>query len=429
MRHTSLAPLAVLSLLAAVACDPGGSDEESGAAPNDTDGGDDAPATSNGSGEDDTTGGDDVVDDSGEGGSEDAGSTGEPETTGGGEFSWREGAGPCGGSITNAMWFDDRMNGFIGCGENASGEGLFTTIDGGATWDDNVRFKEVRIMDIRRGPDGVLYGAGIHQLDDYAVWSFDESGANIDSEGLYTSSNNAFLAVNQAENAAITEDGQMLIDSLTGTTAAYRAAGGEFVEVDSLSEDLLDDPDASGYQVRRIKALDNRFYAVGSVINDPARVHLPSQLDGATHHFHTVLLQPDTRDGELLDMHIWDAQRMIVAGFDQSERFPLIYRVDGGDPYSGDSWEQIELLDFGIEYEGGIEGISVSGDTVVAVGEKVPTSSGGFIVISQDAGVTWEDVAPEELGKLPTLSRVKLFESGEMVLAGGGGSMLFYDAQ
>ncbi len=424
MRKTPLMYLTAFGMLTAVACDPTAGDGESGN-PASTDDG--APATSDGDGQteggDDTGSGDDTSGGPGDTGPADE--TGDDET-GGGTLVWQEGAGPCGGSITNAMWFDDRMNGFIGCGENANGEGLYTTVDGGVTWDDNVRFKEVRIMDIRRGDDGVLYGAGIHQLDEYPVWAFDESGATIDAEGLYTASNNAFLAVNQAENAAITTDGQMLIDSLTGTTAAYRAAGGEFEEVASLGEDLLTDPDALGYQVRRIKDLDNRFFAVGSLINNPARVHLPSQLDGATHHFHTVLLQPDTRDGELVDMHVWDDQRMIVVGFDQSERFPLIYRVDGGDPYERDSWEHVELLDHGIEFEGGIEGISVVGDTIIAVGEKVPTAAGGFILRSEDAGKSWSDITPTDLGKVSPLSRVKLFDDGEIVAAGGGGAMLMY---
>jgi len=408
--------LAVLGLTLCAACDLAPTEDEGGQVGTD----DGAPATTSG-GDESTSGGADDGDDSGSSGGTD---TGGPT----GPLAWSEGVGPCGGSQTNAMWFDDRMTGFIGCGENAVGEGLYTTVDGGITWDDNVKFKEVRVMDIRRGADGVLYGAGIHQLDDYPIWSFDESGGALDAQGLYTASNNAFLAVNQAENAAVTADGQMLIDSLTGTTAAYMAAGGEFEELASLGEALLEDPEAGSFQVRRIKDFDNQFYAVGSLINDPARVHLPSKLKGATYHFQSVLLQPDTRDGELVDMHVWDDQHMIVAGYDQSERFPLIYLIDGADPYDSANWQHIELLDSGIEFEGGIRGLSVVGDTIVAVGDKVPTSAGGFVVRSEDGGVTWEDITPTEFGKVSPLYRVKLFDDGEMVVVGGG-EMFFYTAQ
>ncbi len=420
MTRLSIAPLAALFLL--TACDPveeepmtttqsGTSGAETGDAQTD------GPAstgetTTVTTGESETSGADSST------GADD---TGEP----GGPFAWSEIAGPCAGSGTNALWFDDRMNGFVGCGENADGEGLYTTIDGGASFEDNLRFNEVRIMDIRRGPDGVLYGAGIHQLDGFPLWSFEEAGM-IGASGLYTPSNSAFTAVNQAENAAITQDGQMLIDSLTGTQAAYRPAGGEFEEVDSLSEDLLGNPDAGSYQVRRIVAHDNRFYAVGSLINDPARVHLPSQLDGATFHFQTVLLQPDTRDGELLDMHVWDSQHIIVAGFDQSERFPLIYLVDGADPYDSANWEKIELFDSGLDYQAGVNDIAVDGDTVVMVGEKIPTAQGGFVIVSEDGGRTFEDITPEGAGPL---SRVWRFENGEMIAAGGGGEMWQYLAE
>lgn len=420
MKRLSIAPLAALFLL--TACDPaeeepmsttngGTSSAETGSA--ETGG----PATTG-----ETTGGEES---SGDTSGADT-STGAEETgQTGGPLAWSEIAGPCGGSGTNALWFDDRMNGFVGCGENADGEGLYTTVDGGATFEDNVRFNEVRVMDIRRGPDGVLYGAGIHQLDGFPLWSFDEGGM-IGATGLYMPSNSAFTAVNQAENAAITEDGQMLIDSLTGTQAAYRPAGGEFEEVDSLSEELLSNPDAGSYQVRRIVANENRFYAVGSLINDPARVHLPSQLDGATFHFQSVLLQPETRDGELLDMHVWDSQHMIVAGHDQSERFPLIYLVDGADPYDSANWEKIELFDSGLDYQAGVNDIHVNGDTVVMVGEKIPTSEGGFVVISEDGGRTFEDISPEDVGPL---SRVWMFDDGEMIAAGGGGEMWQYVAE
>ena len=416
MQRLSIAPLAALFLL--TACDP--AEEETTGTSNggSTSGETTDPSTTDPSTTGETTG--ESAESSG--GNDD--STGGDDTTGGnvGPLSWSETAGPCGGSQTNTLWFDDRMTGFVGCGENAAGEGLFTTTDGALTFEDNVRFNEVRIMDIRRGPDGVLYGAGIHQLDGFPVWSFDEGGM-INSTGLYTPSNSAFLAVNQAENAAITADGQMLIDSLTGTTAAYRSAGGEFEEVPSLGEALLDDPDAGSFQVRRIQAHDNRFYAVGSLINDPARVHLPSQLDGATFHFHTVELQSENRDGELLDMHVWDDQHIIVAGHDQSERYPLIYLVDGADPYDVDNWEKIELFDSGLDYQAGVNDIHVVGDRVVMVGEKIPTAQGGFVIISEDGGRTFEDITPEGAD---ALSAVWMFDNGEMVVGGGGGEMWIY---
>jgi len=406
----------LLLALALPACDPAVDDDGAAADDAATDGGDDGA----------TGGQDDSASSTGDSGGVDESGSGDDESTDTGpvgDQEWSEISGPCFGSGTNALWFDDRDHAFVGCGENADGEGLYTTSDNGATWEDHPKFNEVRIMDIRRGPDGVLRGAGIHQLDGYSVWEIDESGA-LDSVGLYTPGNSAFTSVSQAENVAVTADGQVLIDSLTGSSAAYGSVGGEFEEVCSLGEDAIEDPDnASCYQVRRIVGFDNQFYSVGSLINDPARVHLPSMMPGATYHFTTLELQPETRDGELLDMHVWSESSMIVAGHNQSTRYPLIYVADG-DPYNLDNWTQIELLDFGIEFEGGINDLHVSGDTVIAVGELFPTSSGGFVLISHDRGLTWEDVSPEGLGPA---SASWLFEDGSMAVAGGSGEMWVYE--
>lgn len=409
MKHDVACLLALSLPLFLTACDLGGAESSAGASG--------SSATDDGATDGSTMSAGPT---SADGDSGDSSSGGMVDDTGGGELAWSEIAGPCGGSATNAMWFDDPDHGFAGCGENGDGEGLFVTSDGGLRWQDQSAFNEVRVMDLRRGPDGVLYGAGTDQLDGFSLWSIDESGADLEVVGLYTPSNNAFTAVGQGENAAVTAGGQILVDSLTGTSAAHQPAGGEFEEHYSIGEAAIADPEgAPAFQVRRIVALDEQFFAVGSLINDPARVHLPSQLPGATFHFHTVQLQPDTRDGELLDMHVWSATHMIVAGHDQSERYPLIYVVDG-DPYARDDWQQIELADSGIEYQAGINDIDVVGDTVVAVGEKIPTAAGGFVVLSQDAGLTWEDITPAGAG---ALSAVRVFDDGQMIVGGGSGEM------
>ena len=122
-------------------------------------------------------------------------------------------------------------------------------------------------------------------------------------------------------------------------------------------------------------------------------------------------------------MYAWSSDHIIVAGFDQSERFPLIYLIDGADPYDSDAWEKIELFDSGIDYQAGVNDLHVKGDVVVAVGDKLP-SAGGFVIRSEDGGRTWEDITPPE-GAGP-LSQVWLFEDGAMVAAGGGGEMWRY---
>ena len=342
---------------------------------------------------------------------------------------WARAATPCPGSKTNALWFDDRQTGFAGCGENAEGLGLYATSDGGRTWTALPAFADVRVTDLRRGPDGVLYGAGIHTTGGMSAWRIDEAGAALAPVSLFTPGDSAFTSVRQAENVAVAADGSALVDSLTGTTAACRVAGGDFVEMRSLREEAIADPDATGVQVRRVVAFEGGFYASGSVINEPAQVFLPSRLEGATCHLYALELQPPDQDGELLDLHLWSATRAITVGFDQSKRYPLVYVLDG-DAYDRAAWAKIELADSDVTYQAGINDIDVAGDVVVAAGEKIPTSGGGCLLRSADGGRTWGDITPELGGARPgPLSAVRIFANGDILAAGGGGEAWIFTAE
>jgi hypothetical protein len=358
---------------------------------------------------------------------------------------WEEhaAAAPC---RPNALWFDDRQAGLMGCGDKAQGAGLWTTSDGGESWQSQENFSEIRVNDIRRAPDGLLYGAGQFLADEAPAFSIDEGGPELGASGLYVWGDKASTKVGQAENIVVAADGQVLLDSLTGTTAAYKPAGGDFTELHGLGEEQLTDlvpcveasdcgsgvcktaPEcptqepccgpAPAYQVRSMASLDNQFYACGSLINDPARVRLPSKAPGATFHFETLVLQDENEDGELLDMHLWSETKMIVVGSDQSGSQPLIFVLDG-DPYSRASWSQIHLVDDGIEWDGRAFDVSVAGDRVVVVGEKSPSSKGGFIIASEDRGLTWYDATPDTPeGKIASLEKVWLFEDGDVIAMG-----------
>ncbi len=340
---------------------------------------------------------------------------------------WKVVKGPCPGSETNALWFDNRQIGWVGCGQNAEGHGLYRTTDGGLTWESLDFFSAVRVNDIRRGPDGVLYGAGFHTIEGYSAFKIDESGAP-KPEGLFQPGDNAFAKVAQGENIAVTEDGQMLVDSLTGVPAAYKPVGADFTEYECLGEEAIADPEAPGFQVRRIQAIENKFYATGSLINLPGMVYLPSKLEGATFHMQAVALQNEKEDGEILDMHLWAPDHILVAGIDQSYYRPLIFIADG-DPYVMSNWTRIDVRDSGIDYEAGINGIHVTGDVVVAVGEKVPSALGGFVMISADGGKTWSDITPsDDSGSAGPLSKAWRFPNGDMVIGGGGYEMWIYTA-
>lgn len=347
----------------------------------------------------------------------------------------------------NALWFDQDGAGFLGCGDKTEGHGLWTSSDSGRSWAEVPAFKDLRVNDLRRGPDGVLYGAGQFLAGDSPAFRITEAGGQLGVEALFTWGNSAWTKVAQAENIAVTGDGRVLVDSLTGTTAGYSTPQDGYVELSGLGEESLTDLQAceqdsecgSGvcsqsyecegletccavaetWQLRKILAFDNRFWGCGSVINDPARVRLPSRLPGATCHLQTLQLQEDHEDGELMDMHIWDGEHMIAAGADNTGEHPLIY-VMTGDPYQRESWVKVDLVSQGITWTGAVRSLSVSGDQVVMVGSKWPTTQGGFVILSADRGKTWTDLTPvPESGKPLPFESVWFFPGGEILALGG----------
>lgn len=332
---------------------------------------------------------------------------------------WSKLTQPCGGTKTNAMWFDDRDNGYIGCGENASGTGLFVTTDGGVTWTEELLFQEIRINDITRDAAGNLYATGTDTSGGPEAFMVDESGANRMPIGIYSASNNAFTSVGQGENIAVTDDGQLFIDSLTGTQSAYRDVGeANFTELNTFLSGGL-----PSEQVSRVIAFNNRFWAVGSLINQPGTVYYPSPAPTGNYEMNKIEVQPSNQDGELHDIYLWSETSGLVCGFDQSQRFPLIYSLDG-DPSDINNWTKINLIDSGITYQGGAWKMSVIGDVVVMVGQTFPNNH-GFVVFSADRGLTWSDISPIQDGDFAAnlMTNVRLFPDGTVLAAAEGSEM------
>lgn len=341
---------------------------------------------------------------------------------------WVKAGLPCYSGVSYVALHFDGQVGYGGCGDSSNGAGLFVSKDGGMTWSGSARkFSSVRVVDIRRAPDGKLYGAGKDQLDGNRVFIIDD--ADVDSlklESVFVPmTTSAFKKVERAQNIAVTADGQMFADSVTGTQAAYKPADStEWEELESIGEESLTGEGSGTYQITKVRAFENKFYAIGSLIGDPASIRLPSKNADATYHFQTIRPKPN-RAAELKDFHIWDANNILAVGHDQSERYPLIFLAEG-DPYEVGNWTQIDVFDSGIEYQGGINRIAVKGDRVVAVGEKFPTSQGGFVLMSEDRGKTWTDITPQPTdGKKPKrFWNVWMWDNGSIYAFGEGEAWL-----
>lgn len=61
--------------------------------------------------------------------------------------------------------------------------------------------------------------------------------------------------------------------------------------------------------------------------------------------------------------------------------------------------------------------MNAKGTTVLAVGDKFPTSKGGFVILSKDGGETWTDLTP--MSKIGAMSEVWLFDDGTAFIGAG----------
>lgn len=372
-----------------------------------TDAGDDAAAPTGADGDDadgddvdgDDAGGDDTGD------ADDAATPPEPESK-----EWTALIGPCSEFGTSALWFDGPSIGFAGCGVEPTG--LFTTVDGGSTWTANPDFEGVFINDIHRGPDGVLCGTGMSP-DGAPIFEIAE-GASLT---LVPVAPGALPQVVAGDNVAVTADGRMLVDVLAGVTAAYRPSPDEpFVAINFLHDRAIDDiGNALRFQIQSIVTHDNDFYAAGSIVDGSSGVFLPSRRAGATYHLAVAPFLPEVPNETLNDLHVWSSNRILAAGTEWATDTPLVVVADG-DPYDAASWTRIALADSGIDMQASIDDLHVVGDTVIAGGQLVPRDDGGFVIISDDGGLTWTDISPTDVGPI---SAVWLFDDGSALAASG----------
>lgn len=334
---------------------------------------------------------------------------------------WTKRTIPCFSGIPYIALHFDAVNGYMGCGEATTGAGLFVTQDKGQTWESARKFSSTRVIDVRRGPDGKLYGAGKDTLDGFRAFEIDDTNPTpngLKLVGVFRpETTSAFKKVERGQNVVLTADGQMLVDSSLNRTAAYRSS--PTAAWDEL--EYVGEGETSKF-ITRIRSFDNKFYGVGSTISTIAEVHLPSKTEGSP--FFTTVNPLARRSAELQEFHMWSATKMIAVGVNVSDNFPLIL-IGEGDLYDSANWRQVEIFDSGIEYKGNIRGMAVKGDTIVVVGGKIPTSKGGFMLRSEDAGETWTDITPTTQGKVNRLWNVWMWDNGDLFAAGEQGGWFY----
>jgi hypothetical protein len=336
---------------------------------------------------------------------------------------WQITSHPCpGASRTDALQKDGDGRLWVGCGTTASGIGLYTSPDGGDSWQSVTTspadvVDEFRVVTLTRGHDGALYAGGIDTRagTNLRVVRLDTSGSMpYPTSATLTSVAQVGLQFTVGSYAELS-DGRALADSLTGFDRLYRpnaATGPSAADWDAPSTGLESFVD--------LIAFNDGFYAAGSRINIPPRIFLPPTAPAAQPwQLVEVILDPGY-DGEMWGIAA-NAQRVVAVGVDQDSNTGKIY-VSGNDPYNANDYSVFDLPD--IIGDGGFgtwaRGVCMRNDTIVVVGERQPLGSNtGRVMISTDGGQSFNDITPSPSAE--SLTRCAIAESGLVTVVGAGG--------
>lgn len=299
---------------------------------------------------------------------------------------------PCGGSGTPyALTFLDADNGYVGCG---SGLGLWKTDDGGQNFTRGHPSNDLYVYEVAEDNAGRLLVCG-HDYDttsdggmlfrlDSGSWStlLSYGNNNTDPAAVYMSNCGA-MATSGSE--------RLMVASLTAGDITWSENDGlTWVKEERYWEDAnLDSGGYSYYYMLSMTSLsDGSIYGGGSQISEPPVIFSPTlHSQGDWTNFHASIVD-NSIIGEVQSMATHDdGMTWLVGGRDQdatTEASGFIYRSTD----SGESWTSISLPD-GVDV---VHDIEMDGNRGIAVGHRYPTTQGGFILLTEDAGLTWTEV-------------------------------------
>lgn len=338
---------------------------------------------------------------------------------------WYLATHPCVGNRTDAMWFDDAMNGYVGCGSTTDGYGLFETHDGGVSWAATSSspsvFADMRVSSIQRADDGVLYVAGTGQ-GGVRVVSLDGGTA----EGF--SMHNTW----HVGTFRMADDGRAVSESLTGSDVHYWPTASTTEPVDGYGWWNQTDIEGSGAQILDLETYDGRFYGVGSTISQPPYFYYEAD-EGMGQEFglEAVKLSGDGLGdfiGEVWSLDVDESGNMVAAGVNETSNVGMVYWSDG-DPTS---WSSYDITPIVPEFDNNrttLYGACRDGDTMVAVGMYSQEET-ALLVLSMDGGSTWNLYTPPgySADAVGPLSQCQIFGTDVYITGADGFFGVLYTA-
>lgn len=336
-------------------------------------------------------------------------------TGGGTGGTWTERTHTCPGiNRVDALQVDDDGTLWLGCGSGTVGNGLYRSTDQGQSWDQPVSsLSTLRVNSVTRGPDGALYvgGTGSNVM-----------AVRVDTTASPMTSSHYLTPVNTVGRQYVVgqlrvlADGSALAESLNGTQLLYRPAGATGVSAADWT-----DASASLSPVRQmldLTVVDGRFLGVGSTIAEPPVVFLPARGATASPFEFEQLELTSSFDGELWGVAA-DTARVVAVGVDQDADVGKIF-VSGADRYTAAEYTTVDVSPLIGGGKSWARGVCMRGNRVVVVGEKQPLRDDtGFVLLSDNGGVSFTDVTPPGVGG--SVSKCVVRADGSFVAAGAGG--------
>lgn len=339
---------------------------------------------------------------------------------------WMEFAHPCVGNRTDAMWFDNADTGFVGCGSTTAGYGLYTTTDGGNTWNTvpsvNNILDSMRVGSIQRAADGNLYVGGTGDSNIRVVY-LDGSGTLQEYYSKPESGAQSWQTY-QVGTFRLDANNRGVSESLTGSDVMYWPnSSAEAVNGYGWWNDT--EIEGSGAQILDLEIHDNKFYAVGSTINQPPYFFYE---DSMTTEFSMQAIKLSGEgiadfEGEVWDIAVDNSGSMLLAGVNQGTDVGTLW-YSTGDVTSKDNWTMVDISSITPDVPSNATrfyGACRYGNLMVAVGDFSQQSE-GILVYSTDSGSNWTFM---ESGTGP-LSKCQIV-NGEVFITGADGLFAIFN--